>query len=228
MRGRAYKVVGVCRAAARGFNVTLDGRVLRTPAQQDLTLPTEQLAWAIASEWDSQGKKLAPHTMPLMKLATTAVDQAEEIRPAMTDSMIRILNADAACMRSDEPVLAAKEAAAFDPLLTWLKTDLELPLSVTESLSLDHPEGTVERAAAMIADADAWDLSGLDSLASSCKSFALALAVRHGCAHPPSPRTPPEPGAPTCRAHSPRAASTQAHRRGGRVLRRARRRAAPD
>ncbi len=227
MRGRAYKVVSVCRAAARGFNVTLDGRVLRTPAQQDLTLPTEQLAWAIASEWDSQGKKLAPHTMPLMKLATTAVDQAEEIRPAMTDSMLRILNADAACMRSDEPVLAAKEAAAFDPLLAWLKTDLELPLSVTESLSLEHPEGTVERAAAMIADADAWDLSGLDSLASSCKSFALALAVRHGCALPLLP-DPPAPGAPASRAHTPRAAATQAHRRGGRVLRRARRRAAPD
>ena len=38
----------------QGFNVLLDGRVLRTPARHELVLPNKGLALAIAAEWQWQ------------------------------------------------------------------------------------------------------------------------------------------------------------------------------
>ena len=58
------------------FGVTLDGRVLKSPMGQTLAVPSQQLAFAIAAEWDSQLKFLKPSQMPLMTLACTALDQA--------------------------------------------------------------------------------------------------------------------------------------------------------
>jgi ATP synthase F1 complex assembly factor 2 len=179
---RLFRTVGVRRsasAAASVFNVTLDGRVLLTPAKQQLEVPTEQLAWAIAAEWESQPKRIVPHTMPLMKLATTAVDQVETIRGTMTDSMLRCLESDGACVRSDEPEIADKERAHFEPLLRWLARDMQLALATTDTLTLEHPAGAKERAAELLGAADHWDIAALDSLTSSCKSLVLALAVRH-------------------------------------------------
>ena len=50
---RFYDRVGVRCAAKAEYLVTLDGRDLRTPAKKLLSLPTEGLAWAIASEWEA-------------------------------------------------------------------------------------------------------------------------------------------------------------------------------
>ena len=118
-----YDRVAIGRLPTSEFFVSLDGKNLRTPAQKVLALPTEELAWGIAVEWEAQGSMLRPDTMPLMKLATTAVDQVPEIRPTMTDSMLRCLNADSACFRSvEEPALAKKEEQHYGPLLKWLRT----------------------------------------------------------------------------------------------------------
>ena len=51
----------------------------------------KSIAWGIAQEWESQGNMMRPDTMPMMKLATTAVDQVPDIRPTMMDSMLRCL-----------------------------------------------------------------------------------------------------------------------------------------
>ena len=62
--------------------------------------PTEEMAWGIAAEWEEQSARVQPHTMPLMTLASTAIDQLPQIRPKMVNSMVRCLDADAACFRS--------------------------------------------------------------------------------------------------------------------------------
>lgn len=38
----------------QGFNITLDSRVLKTPAKKPLAVPSEPLANAIAAEWECQ------------------------------------------------------------------------------------------------------------------------------------------------------------------------------
>ena len=93
----------------REWRVIIDGREIRTPSSNVLALPTEEMAWGIAAEWEEQSARVQPHTMPLMTLASTAIDQLPQIRPKMVNSMVRCLDADAACFRSQQPQLAAAE-----------------------------------------------------------------------------------------------------------------------
>lgn len=57
------------------YSVTLDGKALRTPVGQVLSVPSKLLAWAIAGEWDAQKTQIQPVQMPLMTLTCTALDQ---------------------------------------------------------------------------------------------------------------------------------------------------------
>ncbi|EOD29622.1 ATP12 chaperone protein [Emiliania huxleyi CCMP1516] len=173
-----YKSVGVQRVAhAARWAVTLDGRALQTPAKSPLELPTEAMAWAVAMEWQAQGKFLQPYTMPLMKLATTSIDQVPSIRPQMASSMLRTMHTDVVALRADaedEPELAAKEAAAYDPLISWLADAEGVQLNATSSLV---PPAAAAAAARLLGAADDWTLAALDSVTGSCKSFVLALAL---------------------------------------------------
>ena len=189
---RFYDKVGVrCAAAvaecvgrqpgACSWLVTLDGRDLRTPAKKLLELPSEGLAWAIATEWEAQPQqRIQPALMPLMTLATTTIDQFPAIRDTMTQSMLRSLESDSACLRSDVPALAAKEDKHFEPLHAWLAAELDLRLTVTDSLVLTHPEEALPRATALLDSADDWQLAALDMMTSSTKSLVISLALAHG------------------------------------------------
>lgn len=179
---RMYKHVGVRKsaadAAARGWVVTLDERELRTPARKVLALPTEALAMGVALEWEAQQEHIYPESMPLMKLATTTIDQVPTIRPTMVDSMLRCLQSDATCFRSsEEPALMAKEEAAYAPLHAWATDALQLPLGVTDTMVLTHPPGTLPRASELLHEADDWELAALDSIGGTSKSLVIALAL---------------------------------------------------
>ena len=84
---RFYKECGIGTAEG-GFSVTLDGRPVQTPARVVLALPTAPLAEAIAEEWRVQGETVVPDTMPLMRLATTAVDRVTAEREAVTGDLV--------------------------------------------------------------------------------------------------------------------------------------------
>ena len=47
---------------------------MKTPAGNTLAAPTRALADALAAEWNAQGERIDPATMPLTKLGTTIID----------------------------------------------------------------------------------------------------------------------------------------------------------
>ena len=59
---------------ARHFRLLLDGKPVRTPAKKQLVLPTRALADAVAAEWEAQKVRIDPVTMPLTRLANSAID----------------------------------------------------------------------------------------------------------------------------------------------------------
>ena len=178
---RVYDKVTVRARTASEFIVLLDGRELKTPAKKVLAMPTHALATGVALEWEAQDRHIRPATMPLMKLATTTVDQVPSIRPTMVDSMLRCLESDLVCFRTvDEPALLKKEEAAFSPLIQWAADELALPLTVSEDLGLTHPPGAMPRAKQLLAEADDWELAALDQITGTSKSLVLALALARG------------------------------------------------
>jgi len=76
---RVYKQA-TARAAEGGWGVALDGRPMRTPTKHELIVPSAALAEAVAAEWDAQQDEIRPATMPLTRLAATAIDRTRTQR----------------------------------------------------------------------------------------------------------------------------------------------------
>ena len=65
---RFYKNVDVKQVdSGNNWAVLLDGRTLKTPAKNQLLVPSKELALAIAMEWDSQVKHIKSYSMPLVR-----------------------------------------------------------------------------------------------------------------------------------------------------------------
>lgn len=114
-----------CTTAKQGgFGVSLDGKMVRTPARAVLVAPTHALAVAIAAEWEYQEKTLIrPFTMPLMALTSTAIDQVglcmcmpphctvrQPRKPAETiETLLRLALTDSMCVRYETGPVADKQ-----------------------------------------------------------------------------------------------------------------------
>ena len=84
---RIYKTVAV-EPRDGGHAVTLDGRGAKTPGGHPLALPNAALAEAVAAEWDAQSDDIAPETMPMMRLATVALDNVAPRRADVVDEIV--------------------------------------------------------------------------------------------------------------------------------------------
>jgi chaperone required for assembly of F1-ATPase len=178
---RFYKDVAVIAADA-GFAVTLDGKVLRSPAKHDLHLPTRNLAEAIAAEWSLQGEKIQPHTMPLMQLAATAIDRVAPNHARIAAETAAYAGTDLLCYRAeDPPALAQRQAQSWDPLLDWLRRRYDVTLKVTSGIvPIPQPPATLQVLARAVDGQDDFALAALASLTSAAGSLVIALALADG------------------------------------------------
>ncbi len=165
-----------------GLTVTLDGKAINTPAKAALSLPSLGLAVAIAGEWNSQGDTIDPKTMPMMRLAGTAIDRVRPHRESVIASLAAYVGSDLVCYRADAPqTLVAEQAKAWDPLLDWARARHRFELTVTTGVvPVRQPLGTLARAAALLASYDAFTIAALYSAASASGSLVIALALHAG------------------------------------------------
>lgn len=56
------------------YGVYLDGRIVKTPMRNKLALPSYELAFVIAHEFNMQSDYLRPATMPILSLSRTTID----------------------------------------------------------------------------------------------------------------------------------------------------------
>jgi chaperone required for assembly of F1-ATPase len=175
---RFYKQVSVAPGVG-GFCVLLDGKPVKTPARNQLVLPTEALALAIAAEWQSQGEAIIAQSMPLLRLANTVIDGVAANRASVIAAILRFGENDLLCYRTHQPPeLAARQREGWDPLLDWARQRHGAQLKVVEGLG--HVDQTLDALAALrepLEGFDAFTLGGLHVIASITGSLVLALAV---------------------------------------------------
>jgi len=161
------------------YAIALDGRTVKTPAKALLAVRSYPLALAIAEEWDAQGEHIRPHMMPLTTLATTRIDQIPSIREQIEEGLLSFFKSDTVCFRTpdEEPLLMQRESEAWDPLLAWFNERFGTSIKATTSLSLEHSSKDVSTVEDFLLDADDEVITALDAIASSCKSFVIAVAV---------------------------------------------------
>lgn len=181
MTKRFYKDTAA-EAKDDGFTVTLDGRAIKTPAHKPLVVPSEPLAQAIAEEWAAQGEELKPHTMPLMKLAGTAIDRVANTRDELVKGTVTYAGSDAMCYRpNNQPDLAERQNERWEPILDWAAESLGARLVLAEGIL--HVTQSDEALAALHAKVDSYGvfkLTAVADLTGMLGSLILALALVDG------------------------------------------------
>ncbi|MFP4126286.1 MAG: ATP12 family chaperone protein [Alphaproteobacteria bacterium] len=175
---RVYRAVTTA-PAAWGHTVRLDGRAVTTPRRRPLILPTPALAELVAAEWAAQDQTVAPDTMRVNRLATTAIDLMPERRTGAVEQVVDYVETDLLCYRAAFPVeLAAAQARHWDPPLAWLAATHGIRLEVTTSMTpLAQPEAAIRAVAGLVAGLGDWPLVGLHALTTATGSVVLALMV---------------------------------------------------
>lgn len=175
---RFWKSAGV-RPSERGFAVFLDDRQLTTPAKAPLEVPTEILAEEIAREWLDQTGKVKPETMPATRMANSAIDLVSVQFDAVADMVAEYGGSDLVCYRADTPAgLVARQAAAWDPLVSWAEAELGAPLNVTTGvLPVAQPALSLARLQAAVAAHQPFQLAALHDLVTLSGSLVAGLAA---------------------------------------------------
>jgi chaperone required for assembly of F1-ATPase len=179
---RRFWTAATAVACEQGFTVHLDGRALKTPAKAPLVVPTLALAAAIAGEWQARVGHVDPASMPLTRMANSAIDK---IAPQMAGVVAEVAGfgaTDLLCYRSDGPeALVARQAAGWDPVLEWVAQMFDAPLVVTTGvIPVQQPPASVEWLSAQVAMATPFALAGLHDLVAISGSLVLGLAVSAG------------------------------------------------
>src|SRR3954469_18074165 len=169
-------------AQAGGVAILLDGRPVKTPARAALAVPTEELAEAIAAEWNAQSEEIDPRAMPLTGLANAAIDRVAPACEAFARGLAKYAEADLLCYRAETPQpLVRRQAAAWDPLLAWAQRRFDVEFEVTAGvIHRAQPEPTVDRLTKAVLRRGPFELAGLAPLVTVSGSLVIALALVEG------------------------------------------------
>ena len=165
-----------------GVGIRLDARPVRTPGRALLRVPTEELAEAIAAEWNAQGEQVDPRSMPLTGLANAAIDRVAPDPAAFAATLAEYGESDLLCYRADGPrSLIERQSRVWDPLLGWARTRFAVEIETTAGvMHRRQPPETVERLRLAVAARSAFQLAGLAPLVTIAGSLIIALALSEG------------------------------------------------
>jgi chaperone required for assembly of F1-ATPase len=167
------------RAAAGGHEVLLDARPVKTPAKNPLLLPTPALAEAVAAEWNRQGDKVDPRSMPLTGLANAAIDRVAPDPEGFAAGLARYGESDLLYYRAEGPdSLVERQRQLWDPILAWARRRYDVDFETTEGiLHRPQPPATIARLGHEMAVRGPFELAALAPLVTISGSLVIALAL---------------------------------------------------
>lgn len=165
-----------------GFAVHLDGRTIKTPARAPLVVPTRAVAEMIAAEWQAQGEKIAPETMPATRAANAAIDKVRGQFDEVAALVAAYGETDLLCYRATWPAeLRARQDAAWDPLLDWSAERFGLRWVIAEGVMPQaQPPETLALLNAQVARFSPFELTAFHDLVALSGSLVIGLAVTEG------------------------------------------------
>ena len=159
------------------WQVTLDGRPIRTQGGARQIVPSRELAERMAREWRDQGEEIDPGSFTFRDLADFAIDHVRPDRAAFAAALLPYAETDTLCYRADpdEP-LHARQQALWEPLLTRAEERHGIRLyRISGIIHRPQPPESMERLGAILAAQDEFTLAGLQTLSSLAASLTIAL-----------------------------------------------------
>jgi chaperone required for assembly of F1-ATPase len=164
------------------FMIALDGKPVKTPMKSALALPTRALAEAVAGEWAGQGAKIDPATMPMTKLANTAIDRVAPERARIVAEIVEFAGSDLVCYRAQMPAdLVGLQARSWDPVVDWALKRLDASFAVTAGV-VHRPQATtvLARIRGFLEAHDEWALTAIHNMTTLTGSALIAAMIAEG------------------------------------------------
>jgi chaperone required for assembly of F1-ATPase len=177
-RKRFYQSAAVEELETGGFAVTLDGRAVKTPAGRRLVMPTRSLAEAAAREWNAQGETIDPSSLPLTKLANTAIDGVADRKADVAEEILKYAATDLVCYRAAYPEeLASVQARAWDPILSWVDERYRAPFFAGSGIAhVAQPVSSLNALRGIVMSLSPFKLAALHVMTTLTGSALIALA----------------------------------------------------
>lgn len=176
---RFYKVVSV-EPFEDGFTGLLDGKSIKTPGRNAIVFPTQAAAKLFAAEWEAQTTEINPITMPITRLANTAIDGIATDPQAVLEDVVKFSNSDLLYYRASEPQdLVDLQRKHWDPILDWVASNTGANFEIAESMMhIPQPKESVALFSARLSiHATPMKLACLHTFTSLSGSALIALAL---------------------------------------------------
>ena len=178
---RSYTGVSMV-AQEGGFSVCLDTQTLCTPIGLPLIVQSRSLAEGIAAEWQRQGKRILPATMPLTQLTNTAIDRMSTLQQEGLGTLLALADTDLVCYRAKTPPALVKfQQTQWQPLLDGMVQRYGVQLMSTYGvMPIKQSIRVYSILRAIISAMDALQLVALHRAATLCSSLVIAFALIDG------------------------------------------------
>ncbi|MEL6878045.1 MAG: ATP12 family protein [Pseudomonadota bacterium] len=175
---RFYDAVDIRAAEDNvGWQITLDGRGLKTVRGTPQLLPSKSLAEAMAREWSEQSENLDTTRFVFRDMADYAIDVVSGARDETVAKLIAYAETDTLCYRADpEDALFARQQEVWEPLLGQLEA--QDGVSFTRVSGIVHKPQSAETLTALrqrIEGESPFALAALESMAALSASLSIAI-----------------------------------------------------
>ncbi len=171
--------------SAGRFTVLLDGRPVRLPGGGPLAVASLPLAQAIAEEWNEAGGQrdgeFSHEDVPLTRMVGTAEERIAPDPGPTVAALAKYGETDLLCYRAEDPRLADRQAAEWNPLLDWAALTLDAPLRTTNGIMpVDQPPDALAALARAVAAHPPVEIAALGVAVPTLGSLVLGLALAAG------------------------------------------------
>jgi chaperone required for assembly of F1-ATPase len=179
---RFYAAATVADRENGSFGIELDGRPVKTPAGRALAVPSRALADAIAGEWNEQGEEIVPASLPLTRLANSAVDGVAGREGEVVQDILKYAASDLLCYRAEAPAgLVTEQVRLWDPILDWVRAEYDAPFNVGTGVKhLEQPAASLDAVRKVISVFGPFRLAALHVMTTLTGSALIALARAKG------------------------------------------------
>lgn len=165
------------------FVLRLDGKRAMTPGKRPVAIARRDLAEAIAAEWRAQGELIDPTSMPVTRLANSAIDGVAGRKAEVRAPIHGYAGSDLLYYRAGEPdELVERQRRSWDPIIAWAEKRFGVRFMLAEGvMHVDQPQPTLAAVGAVI---DSYDepfrLAGLSLATTLTGSALIALGLGEG------------------------------------------------
>jgi chaperone required for assembly of F1-ATPase len=173
---RFYKQVDVA-AVEGGWQVTLDGRGVKTVKGLPQIVPTEALARALAAEWDAQGEKIDAQSLPLRDMTDYAIDIVAPDQASVVEKIVAYGDTDTLLYRADpdEP-LYARQQEVWEPIVSGFETLHGISyVRVSGIIHREQHAATLDKLRELVAAQSPFAMASLEAMASLAASLLVGL-----------------------------------------------------